>query len=213
MDGFRELDNRVCLMAKHAEEMLQLTFEALRHEKVELGEMSEKMGAVVRNDERDLIGALAERAKTTPEARPSLKVLVAAVGHLGRIGGELDVALHCVESKMRDRVPFSDQANHELGFLFESAQYLLRCAKDTLLTRNTVLAKYIQDTGGTLRVSIEKFALDHEDRLLSGHCRPEAAAVFLDILDALNGVIGHTRLLGERVVQAPRDYVPLHGSR
>lgn len=204
MEQLRELENRLVLMAKHAEEMLQLTFEALRHEKVELGEMSEKMAAVLRGDERELTGALAELGSKHPEQREALKGVVAVVGHLGRIGEQTDSVLHDVESKMRDRVAFSAQAMHDLTFLFESAQYLLRCAKDTLLTRNAVLTKYIQETGGTLRESIEKFSLDHEDRVLHDQCKADASALFLSILDALSGVIAHTRAIAERVVRAPR---------
>jgi Na+/phosphate symporter len=205
MDGLREIESRVCLMAGHAEEMLQLTHEALRHEKVELGEMSEKMGAVLRTDERELIAAVAEAAQKQPDGRLALQDLVSVVAHLGRIGGCMDSVLQCVETKMRDRIPFSSQATHDLTFLFESAQHLLRCAKDLLLTRNAVLTKYVQETGGTLRDSIGKFSLDHEARLLSGRCRPEASAVFLQILDSVSGIIGHTRALAERVVRAPRD--------
>lgn len=205
MEGQQELENRLCLMAKNAEEMLQLSFEALRHEKVELGEMAEKMASVIATDERELTGRLTAKAQGSADARPALGVLVDVVSHLGRIGVRTDAALHSVETKMRGRIPFSVQASHDLTFLFESALYLLRCTRDTLLTRNAILAKYIQETGGTLRESAEKFRLDHEGRLLDGRCRPEASAVFLDLLDSLNGIICHTRAIADRILRAPRD--------
>lgn len=195
----RTTEERLSLMARTAEEMLQLSYEALKHEQIDLGEMSEKLGAVIHEEQREILGSVVERAMAFPDKHALFRRYIAIVAHLERVCDYTVLILQGIRDKMEERIRFSPAAMRELKFLFESLQYMLRCARDAIQTGNPILSRYIVDTANTLDASADQAVRDHEERLLSGECESKASPVYWDLLDSLKGIVRHMRLLAERL--------------
>lgn len=197
----RSTEERLLLMCKTAEEMLQMSYETLKHEQIDLGDMAEKLGTVIQEEMREILEVVVGRAAHFPDKHATFKRYVAVVAHLERISDYTMIILQAIRDKMEAQARFSTAAMRELKFLFESLQYLLRCARDALQTSNPILSRYIADTTNTLDASADQAARDHEDRVLSGECDAKASPIFLDLLDSLKGIVRHMRLLAERLQQ------------
>lgn len=199
MTEIRTTEDRLGLMARTAEEMLQLSYEALKHEQIDLGEMSEKLGNVIQNEQREIVESVLERAPRFPDKTPLFRRYLSIVSHLERVGDYTVGILHDIRDKMEQRIDFSPDAMREIKFMFESLLHMLRCAQDAIEQPDPILSRYISDTAVTLDLSAEQSARNHEDRLLSGDCDPKAAPIYYDLLDSLKEIARHMRLMAERL--------------
>ncbi len=195
----RSTEERILQMCKTAEEMLQMSYETLKHEQIDLGDMAEKLGTVMREEQREILESVVERARHFPEKQATFQRCVAIVAHLERISDYTTIILQAIRDKMEAEAKFSAAAMRELKFLFESLQYLLRCARDAIQTGNPILSRYIADTANTLDASADQSARDHEARVLRGECAASSSPIFLDLLDSLKGIVRHMKLLAERL--------------
>jgi Na+/phosphate symporter len=79
----------------------------------------------------------------------------------------------------------------ELTSLFEGALLVLECTKDTIITKNKVLSKYVKEEGERLSALANDYATFHEERLVDGLCLSKASSLYLAILDAFKGIWWH----------------------
>lgn len=98
-----------------------------------------------------------------------------------------------IAQKIKGGVLFSDKAVAQINLLFDHQAGLLRSVMDVLKTDNEFLKRYIQEEGRQLVQSCNDFATEHEARLIEGVCLPQAAPLFLAMLD-------HMRTAGQHVV-------------
>lgn len=197
----RSTEERLLLMCQTAEEMLQMSYETLKHEQIDLGDMAEKLGALIAEEQREILESVVERAARFPDKLATFRRYVAIVAHIERIGDYTVIILQAIRDKMETQARFCPAGMRELKFLFESLQYLLRCARDAIQTGNPILSRYIGDTTNTLDASADQAARDHMNRVLAGECDPKATPIFLDLLDSLKGIVRHMRLLAESLGQ------------
>jgi Na+/phosphate symporter len=85
--------------------------------------------------------------------------------------------------KIQDSVLFSDKALAQTNTLFDSQAGLLRSILDILHTDNDYLKKLVRDQAKHMEQNCADFATEHESRLIEGLCSPQAAPIFLAILE------------------------------
>lgn len=197
--------DKLCIMGKNIEEMTNLAYEAIKYDKFELGEIAEKLLSVVANQESEMLLELIRISKDNPdnEVQTQVKVLVSITSHLKKVSDNIENILRCIKVKLEKNTLFSNKALQECKFLFETLQYLLRCIKDSITTGNRVLTEYVMETASTLEESANKFATEHEDRLVKGICRPEASSIYVEILDSLKNMSWHIKSVAERIHNHP----------
>ncbi len=193
----RSTQDRLLLMSKTAEEMLQMTWEALKHDQIDLGDMAEKLAFVIQEEQREVLGLIVEIASAHPDAEPRLRRWAAIVSHLERVSDHVIAILQAIRDKMELRVQFSPEAMRELKFLFESLEHLLHCTRDAIQTGNPILQRYLIDTANTLDASADQSVHDHLDRLMTGDCTAIASPIYHELIDSLKGIVRHMRLLAE----------------
>ncbi len=88
-----------------------------------------------------------------------------------------------LQKKIGSAVLFSEKAVGQTNYLFDLEMGLLRSVLDTILTENDFLKKYLAGEGRKIVQAANDFATEHEDRLIEGLCQPQAAPIFLAILD------------------------------
>ena len=65
---------------------------------------------------------------------------------------------------------------------------MIRSLLDIVKTDNQFLKDYVEKEGRNLVQACADYATEHQDRLIEGVCAPQAAPIFLAILDAMRGV-------------------------
>jgi hypothetical protein len=149
------------------------------------GELSLKITGAV-----DGLGALA--AKAPENQKSSFIRLQSVLTHLQMVGDNLEGLSVPIGRKIREGVLFSDKAVGQANQLFDHLTGILRSILDALKTDNEFLKRYIMEEGQRLTQSCNDFATEHEARLVEGLCLPQAAPLFLAMLNGLRTAGQHT---------------------
>ncbi len=108
--------------------------------------------------------------------------------HLRIIGDNIGGCADPIEKKIQGAVLFSDKAVTQANFLFDQHSGMIRSVLDIIRTDNEFLKKYVLEEGRKLGQASLTFATEHEDRLIEGLCTPQAAPIFLTLLDRMRGI-------------------------
>ncbi|MEW6027042.1 MAG: hypothetical protein AB1599_07105, partial [Planctomycetota bacterium] len=118
---------------------------------------------------------------------------------LDKITINLGRLVNIFKDKISKGILFSEKALRELEYLIGTIKHLSKCLRDVATTKNDVLIKYIVDTANALENTATNFALEHEERLASGICQPQASAVFIDLLNTLKENSYHFKEMGRQI--------------
>jgi Na+/phosphate symporter len=99
-----------------------------------------------------------------------------------------------IQKKIKDGVLFSDKAVSQTNYLFDTQAGLLRSVRDIVNTNNEFLKRYTETEARNLIQACSNFATEHETRMIEGVCLPQAAPLFLTILDNM-------RMMGQHEVE------------
>jgi Na+/phosphate symporter len=88
-----------------------------------------------------------------------------------------------IQKKVKDGVLFSEKAVAQTNCLFDTQAGLIRSVFDILQTNNEYLKKFVQAEGEKVQKDCADYATEHETRLVEGLCTPQAAPIFLALLE------------------------------
>ncbi|MCL5024716.1 MAG: hypothetical protein M1497_15380 [Nitrospirae bacterium] len=182
-------------MANDAEEcvsLLQTSF--IYYSLKPLDECRQKTEYFTRIEPR-LTAEIAELARDNTEALHYVSV----PGHLLRIGQSLEKLGGLIEKMTKENVLFSDKAIEEITYLFQRLIDLLRPTSDIILARNSILARYVDESeAGVMKRALE-YATLHEERLVEGICAPLASSLFLNMLDEIKSIAWHAKQIAVKL--------------
>ncbi len=159
-----------------------------RHSRDRLQELENLQGALAQNiatASRE-VTALAVRKPGAEEK--VLRRLDPLVNRLGTIAANLGGLTDPIQKKIKGAVLFSDKAVSQINYLFDQHAGMIRSVLDIVKTDNQFLKNYVEKEGRNLVQACADYATEHQDRLIEGLCTPQAAPIFLGILDAMRGV-------------------------
>ena len=117
--------------------------------------------------------------------------LQSVLTHLQMVGDNLEALSTPIGKKMKEGVLFSDKAVAQTNQLFDHLAGILRSVLDALKTDNDFLKRYVQEEGQRLTQFCNDFATEHEARLIEGLCLPQAAPLFLAMLNGFRAAGQH----------------------
>ena len=117
--------------------------------------------------------------------RPALNYLSGLYSHLQVIADNLGALADPIQKKIKNGVLFSDKAVTQTNYLFDTQAGMLRSVLDIVKTDNEFLKRYTETEARNLIQACNNFATEHETRLIEGLCLPQAAPLFLAILDSM----------------------------
>jgi Na+/phosphate symporter len=173
-----------------------------RHSGASLGQLKNLHGELTLEIKRAVedLGALA--AKALKDQKASFIRLQSVLTHLQMVGDNLEALSSPIDRKIKEGVLFSDKAVAQANQLFDRLTGILRSILDALKTDNEFLKHYVMEEGQGLTQSCNDFATEHEARLIEGVCLPQAAPLFLAILNGLRTAGQHTvhiaKILGQK---------------
>jgi Na+/phosphate symporter len=107
------------------------------------------------------------------------KILTALEGLVTTLAGLREP----IQKKVKDSVLFSEKAVLQTNCLFDTQTGLIRSIFDIIQTNNDYLKKFVREEGGKVQKDCADYATEHETRLVEGLCTPQAAPIFLAILE------------------------------
>ena len=159
-----------------------------RHSRDRLQELQNLRGALAQNiatASREVMSLTGRR----PEAEHKiLRRLETLVNRLGAIADNLGGLADPIQKKIKGAVLFSDKAVSQINYLFDQHAGMIRSLLDIVKTDNQFLKNYVMSEGRNLVQACADYATEHQDRLIEGVCTPQAAPIYLAILDAMRGV-------------------------
>ena len=162
-----------------------------RHSRTSLQQLQNLAGGVVQ-DFAGILAQLKSLLSKKPEAeRFGLIRLHGILSSLEIVGQNLGGLVQPLEKKIKDGVLFSDKAVTQTNYLFDQHAGMIRSILDIVKTDNDFLKKYLLEEARKLVQACADFATEHEDRLIEGVCLPQAAPIFLAILDRFRTIGEH----------------------
>lgn len=160
-----------------------------RHSRESLAHLKNLQEAVAQEISMAFQGTDKLVARRSGEERAGFLRLHSILTHLNIIAGTFAGLADPLDKKIKGGVLFSDKAVSQTNFLFDQLTGLLRSLVDIILTENEFLKKYAVEESQKLTRACMSFATEHEDRLIEGLCTPQAAPIFLAVLDRVQ-IIG-----------------------
>jgi len=99
--------------------------------------------------------------------------------------------------KIGNSVLFSSKAVTEANFIFDRQMGILRSLLDVVETGNDSLQQQVLEEGDKLANACLEFATEHEHRVIEGLCLPQAAPIFLTMLDLFRTMARHDREIAQ----------------
>jgi len=166
---------------EHCMVLLQRAF--MRNSLEPLNACREKL-AVFRNAEPELTKKVKELVRKDETKKEYTTVL----HHLMGICDDLSELTVPLETKIKERMMFSDRAVTEISFLSQNLAELLKATGDLILVKNPILLRYVEES----EIMVTKMAIDyatqHEERMIEGLCLPVASPLFLKMLEIFKGI-------------------------
>ncbi len=107
------------------------------------------------------------------------KILAALEGLVTTLAGLQEP----IQKKVKDSILFSEKAVSQTNCLFDTQTGVIRSIFDIIQTNNEYLKKFVREEGGKVQKDCDDYATEHETRLVEGLCTPQAAPIFLAILE------------------------------
>ena len=123
--------------------------------------------------------------------------------HLKIIGDNIGQCADPIERKIRGAILFSEKAVTQANFLFDQHSGMIRSIKDIIKTDNELLKNYLMEEGRKLGQACVSFATEHEERMIEGLCLPQAAPIFLDLLDRMRAIAHHEVDIATLLIRKP----------
>jgi len=152
-----------------------------RHSRGSLDQLKSLNDAVIKEIKQAPGLAAGSSHTATPKLQNILK-------HLEVIRGSIWGLVEPIQKKIKDGVLFSDKAVSQSNYLFDLHSGMLRSILDILKTDNDFLKKYMVQEGRNLIQSCNDFATEHEARMIEGICLPQAAPIYINILDRMREI-------------------------
>jgi Na+/phosphate symporter len=162
-----------------------------RHSLTSLGELNSLrgiMGQTVHDISRLVKSLIAPKSE---DERLVLVRVHSILDHLMIIGDNIGQCADPIERKIRGAILFSDKAVTQANFLFDQHSGMIRSVLDIIKTDNEFLKKYVLEEGRKLGQACLSFATEHEERMIEGLCLPQAAPIFLALLNRMRTIAQH----------------------
>jgi Na+/phosphate symporter len=142
------------------------------------------------------IAETAQEVKSWSTQRPEVeqKLLLrldAVLSGLAAVDAKLGSLADPIKKKIKGGVLFSQKAVTQTNYLFDQHTGMIKSLLEIVKTDNQLLKNYVKREGRNLIQACADFAVEHQERLIEGVCTPQAAPIFLAILDAMQ-VVGRT---------------------
>lgn len=134
------------------------------------------------------------------EEKEEITKILSVINSLESMKYNVVKVMNQTSSKIYDGVLFTEKAVSELKSLFGLVVELVNDLNDVLITENQVLIKHIIDQVKVIEEETQKYATEHEERLVVGQCLPKSSTLYLLILDSLRDILWYVKSISKELL-------------
>jgi len=142
--------------------------------------------------------ALIKRIMAQGEKNELEKKLLMLVPSLQKIAQATETILVRTKTKCESSILFTDKGLKELTQVITSVKELARDTGDVFTTGNPQLKRHTRAEMERITGMADDFVLEHQERLVTGTCTPQASYLYVDIMDALKRIAREVAYLAEK---------------
>jgi phosphate:Na+ symporter len=147
---------------------------------------------IVDDLEREVTLSIIKMSKETNEKEKKELILLGQVAeNLERMGDEVRYLMERIEIKIAEGLFFSDIGVEQYKEVFFKMQKSVNLTFEFLNNNKEEDRKSILENGLEIKDLIERYRVEHMDRLTKGICQPMAANMFFDMLDFTGNIARH----------------------
>lgn len=137
------------------------------------------------------------------EARKDYLMIEENALNIERMGDELRSLMERMEIKIAESLIFSEIAFKQYMEIFDKTKISVEMIKVYINQKSKELADKILENGLSIKELIEKYRIEHLERLAKGICEARAANMFYDMLDFTGNIARHCTNIA-------KNYTPLN---
>jgi len=186
--SIEEIEKIVLLM----DELFEQVYEAFVNQRLSL-KYEHSAGDIPRNLRQGLV-KLYEGTTGSITAAEALSLQSTAI-NFSKIYYNLLRVSSLVETKVKNKILFSESATGEINELIRRCKELLPHVGDILVTKNSVVVAHVEKEIDLLCKIALNNANIHEDRLCTGVCHPKASIIYMQLLQLVKDILWHYKAL------------------
>ncbi|NQT23244.1 MAG: hypothetical protein HQ579_07420, partial [Candidatus Omnitrophica bacterium] len=142
--------------------------------------------------ETDITNAIFKSGKNLDENKRKEMVLIGQTAeNLERMGDELRSLMERIEIKIAEKLYFSETGIEQYKNVFEKMHKSVQLTVEFLREDGKGVLDTVEQNGEEIKKMIEKYRVEHMERLTKGICKPRAANMFFDMLDFTGNIARH----------------------
>jgi phosphate:Na+ symporter len=179
-------------MAEIILEMTGLVYKGLMENDAHFLDSALNKERILDDFEKDITAAVIEASKGLSKKDIQEQIcLEQTAQNIERMGDELRSLMERIELKIAERLYFSDIGIKQYVEVFEKMQRSVSLAAEFLTKDDKKALDAIIRNGNEIKVLVEKYRVQHLERLAKGICEPRAANMFFDMLDFTGNIARH----------------------
>ncbi|MFH1198728.1 MAG: PhoU domain-containing protein, partial [Candidatus Omnitrophota bacterium] len=185
MADLNSLKVKVAEMSQTALSMWQITHQAFMEHDIDLFPGIFEKEDKLNNMQKELVDEFIKlgRSLEMQDKVDLIGIYVDIVGDLELIGDYCKDILERVETKIEERLLFSEDSVKEYNELYTKTEEALDEVTRALKKDRPDLVKEILNNQGHIDTLVDQYRLNHNHRLMSGVCTPLGCNMFLNMLD------------------------------
>ena len=203
MKDMAVIKTEISEMSKTALEMLDLTHRAFMEHDVDLISLALEKEASLNDGEKEITSSLVVWGRGCAEKEEKLMVstYVDVVGDLELIGDYCKDVLERVQTKIEEKLLFSEDAVAEYNNLYNLTFDALKEIVSALDKDNLNLLSGVSSKQEHIDTLVDKYRLQHNQRMLDGVCTPLACNMFLNVLDFTAAIYYHVKKINRNLLK------------
>ena len=134
------------------------------------------------------------------EESGELPVLIHSVNDIERIGDHSENIKELAESKIEEKLPFSEEATKGLSLMWEELKRMGEDTREALDSEDRAIAERVLEREERINDFQERLKQGHVDRLHKGQCDIRSGVVYIDMVDDLEKVADHLTNIAQGII-------------
>ena len=179
-------------MSKIIGEMVDFVYKGLMENDAHYLDRALNKERILDNLETDITNDIFKSGKNLDEKERKEMVLIGQTAeNLERMGDELRSLIERIEIKIAEKLYFSETGIEQYKNVFEKMHKSVQLTVEFLTKDGKGVLDTVERTGEEIKQMIEKYRVEHMERLTKGICKPRAANMFFDMLDFTGNIARH----------------------
>lgn len=202
MQDLNDIRKLIVDMSKLAFMMWQTTNQAFMEHDLDLLSKVLKEENKLNEMEKEIISKLAALSRVTSKEEKNAAMVYADIaGDLEIIGDYCKDILERVQTKIEEKLLFSDEAVKEYEDLYHKTEDALNIIVCALERDKAGLVKEVIKNQKHIDNLVDEYRKRHDQRLIEGICSPLACNMFLNMLDFTAQIAHHTEAIAKNILK------------